>query len=187
MCFWDIKISTTQDTPPLTCLWFPWRSASSAHRSGNLAAGQMTAGGWRVAPGWSSPTGGSQSRSERRIFPCTWSWERKKYRVRDDTSSETCSWSVKMKSLTDSKAMDSQRTFPPCIPTAPWESCPGSRLGSGREWQSGWSRGRIEDSLLPGENRGNNKTQPFQHFYPLCMICFSYSFVDLSHSFLFRI
>lgn len=48
--------------------------------------------------------------------------------------------------------MDSQRTFPPCIPTAPWDSCPGSRLGSGREWHSGWRRGRMEDSLLPVRN-----------------------------------
>jgi len=38
-----------------------------------------------------------------------------------------------LQTLTDSKAMESQRTFPRRRPTAPWDSCPGSRLGSGRE------------------------------------------------------
>lgn len=65
----------------------------------------------------------------------------------------TVSW--RDEGLTDSKAMDNQRTLPPCIPTAPWESWPGSRLGSGREWQSGCSRGRTEDSLFPGRNQRN--------------------------------
>ena len=157
------KKNNTSQTCNLTCLWFPWRSASSARRSGSPAAGRRTAGGRRAAPGWSSPTGGSQSRSERRISLCMWSCGERGGRVLDtataESDAEMCctvvpgdeSW--KMKGLTDSKAMDSQRTLPPCIPTAPWDSCPGSRLGSGREWHSGWSRGRIDDSLLPEKNR----------------------------------
>ncbi len=63
--------------PPLSCLWFPWRSASSARRSGSRAAGRTTAEARRAAPGWSFPTEGSRNRSERRIFPCMWSLEQR--------------------------------------------------------------------------------------------------------------
>lgn len=85
-----------------------------------------------------------------RLSPCMWSSREKGHvsRVKRRVSRER-----KLKQLTDSKAIDSQRTFPPWMPTAPWESWPGSRFGSGRERHSGWSRGNTDESFLPGEGR----------------------------------
>ena len=53
--------------------------------------------------------------------------------------------------------MEIQWTVPPCIPMAPWDSCPGSRLGSGREWHSGCIRGRMVDRLFPEIERGERE------------------------------
>lgn len=133
----------------------PWRSASSARRFENLSAVQRTVVGTQVAPGWSSPNEGSQSTFEMRISPCTWSSREKlvKSHVKSKAKAfdEQRKW--KLKQLTDSKAMDNQRTFPPWMPTAPCESWPGSRFGSGRERHSGWSRGNTDESFLPAECR----------------------------------
>lgn len=140
-------------SPSIMHLWSPWISASSAGRSEsrveelNFVAEKLT------APGGSSPIAGNPSKPEMRIFLCRWSGfsrqaEQKQFRFTHDAtvSNEYFIGHVK---LTDSKAMEIQCTRPPCIPTAPWDSCPGRRLGSGRDWHSGWRRGRMDVRLLP--------------------------------------
>lgn len=58
-------------------------------------------------------------------------------------------------SLTDSKAMEIHCTRPSLTPTAPWDSCPGSRLGSGSSLHSGCNICRKEEMLYPvGRARG---------------------------------
>jgi hypothetical protein len=51
--------------------------------------------------------------------------------------------------LTDSKAMEIHCTRPSLTPTAPWDSCPGSRLGSGSSLHSGCNICRKEEMLYP--------------------------------------
>lgn len=49
--------------------------------------------------------------------------------------------------LTDSKAMEIHCTRPSLTPTAPCDSCPGSRLGSGSSLHSGCNICRKEEML----------------------------------------
>lgn len=55
-----------------------------------------------------------------------------------------CDWG---RLLTDSKAMEIHCTRPSLTPTAPWDSCPGSRLGSGSSLHSGCNICRKEEML----------------------------------------
>lgn len=136
-------------------LWFPWISASNAGRSESLVAELNFVVETPTAPAGSSPIAGNPSTPETRTFLCRWSGfsgqagqKQEQFRLIHDAILSK-GWFIRHVKLTDSKAMEIQCTRPPCIPTAPWESWPGRRLGSGRDWHSGWRRGRIDVRLLP--------------------------------------